>query len=357
MDQVAATGKTRIGYIDAIRGFTMLLVVYAHIELFSLGVSFNKTVLGSLFVTFRMPMFFFISGFIAYKSVEWNREYYKSMLKKKSRVQIIPTFFFWCFSVCLCHGGNVKSFFIDGPGGYWFTIVLFYMFCIYYTVMFLCRMVKTRKSDYILILLSVVGALAYIGGMKYYDLNQYPLLCLINLSRYFEFFVLGLLCRKYQDTFFHLLDKDPFRVFLLLTFFILFTITWNKYLIQYSLIQIFNLEFLLRYLGLFLVFTLFYHYRGFFDSDFLAVKSLRFVGRRTLDIYLLHYFFLPSKVLNLYPLFDSKVGVNPKDTVLEFTILIVLTILVIACCLLVSAIIRSSSVLGHYLLGAKYIEK
>ena len=71
--------KQRVRYIDALRGFTMILVVWAHVML-DMGLGGYNTVLGSIFLTFRMPMFFYISGYIAYKSLEkWNFSFYKQL--------------------------------------------------------------------------------------------------------------------------------------------------------------------------------------------------------------------------------------------------------------------------------------
>ena len=78
--------KERIQYIDAMRGFTMLLVVFAHIETFSFDYAStgNITFLGEMFQLFRMPLFFFVSGFIAYKAqVDWNIRYCWDLIKKK----------------------------------------------------------------------------------------------------------------------------------------------------------------------------------------------------------------------------------------------------------------------------------
>lgn len=61
------TTDKRIKYIDALRGFTMILVVFAHIEAFSMFGMQHTTFLGSIFQSFRMPLFFFISGYIAFK--------------------------------------------------------------------------------------------------------------------------------------------------------------------------------------------------------------------------------------------------------------------------------------------------
>ena len=58
----------RIEYIDAMRGFTMILVVYAHIRFYGYHIndysdafSFN-----SLFMLIRMPLFFFVLPAPAY---------------------------------------------------------------------------------------------------------------------------------------------------------------------------------------------------------------------------------------------------------------------------------------------------
>jgi peptidoglycan/LPS O-acetylase OafA/YrhL len=52
----------RIEYIDAMRGFTMILVVFSHIE----GMLFKDyySFVNQVFMSFRMPLFFFISGLV-----------------------------------------------------------------------------------------------------------------------------------------------------------------------------------------------------------------------------------------------------------------------------------------------------
>ena len=58
----------RIAYIDCLRGFTMLLVIWNHVADMSFGLGLSDSFWTQLFISFRMPMFFFISGFIAYKA-------------------------------------------------------------------------------------------------------------------------------------------------------------------------------------------------------------------------------------------------------------------------------------------------
>ena len=54
--------KQRIAYIDAMRGFTMILVVFAHVCHFCLGDS--RMGYNSIFILFRLPCFFMLSGWL-----------------------------------------------------------------------------------------------------------------------------------------------------------------------------------------------------------------------------------------------------------------------------------------------------
>lgn len=133
-EKIQMKPKQRVAYIDALRGFTMFLVVHWHVMALSFGISAKESIVGSFFLTFRMPMFFFISGLLGYKAVEaLNIVRYKSLIKKKSFVQLVPTFIFFC----LCQIVNNSSpfdFFQQGLIGYWFTLALFELFVIQYTI-------------------------------------------------------------------------------------------------------------------------------------------------------------------------------------------------------------------------------
>lgn len=74
---------------------------------------------------------------------------------------------------------------------------------------------------------------------------------------------------------------------------------------------------------------------------------LKFVGRRTLDIYMLHIFFLPN-----LKLFHSYFSEN-NSLIIMLTIGIIVAILDIAVCLFVSLILRSSTTLSQWLFGEK----
>lgn len=72
---------------------------------------------------------------------------------------------------------------------------------------------------------------------------------------------------------------------------------------------------------------------------------MQYVGRHTLDIYLLHYFFLPT--------LPVLAGVVRGVAVIELSVTLIISIIIIMITLLVSEVIRSSDFLAHYLFGAK----
>lgn len=52
------TGRLR--YFDALRGFSMIFVVFSHVVLFSMGLTDVKdSTVNWVIMTFRMPLFFF----------------------------------------------------------------------------------------------------------------------------------------------------------------------------------------------------------------------------------------------------------------------------------------------------------
>ena len=65
--------KQRLEWLDAMRGFTMILVVAYHVAEFGFVESEKISASLPFLVLFRMPLFFFVSGFLAYKaSWEWT---------------------------------------------------------------------------------------------------------------------------------------------------------------------------------------------------------------------------------------------------------------------------------------------
>lgn len=82
--------------LDVIRGVTMILVVFHHVRGTTFGLYNSQSPLSEFLMSFRMPMFFFISGFVAYKAVDaWSWSFYGRRLWKKAMVELFPTAVFF----------------------------------------------------------------------------------------------------------------------------------------------------------------------------------------------------------------------------------------------------------------------
>ncbi len=334
----------------------MTLVVFGHVLTYGLGM--YESFISQLFMTFRMPMFFFISGYIAFKSIEnWTPDHYRKMLKKKALVQIIPaTIFLFLFSFYWAGSDKPLMAYIQqkGLGGYWFTYTLLVYFIIYYTLslmahLFLHPQKQDRFFNFGMIIVSLLGivAYAYIAGvMKSELLNAYAI---TKVCYYFQFFVFGIMAKKYLVRFEECMNKNVVLSLSLFVFvaclFLLFHPGISKHVPD--AIQLFMYYECVRYPGVVLVFALFFHSREIFDCNNAWVSSLLFVGRRTLDIYLIHYFLIPD-LRNVGAFLQSD-----HMFVIQLVFALVVSVCVVFVALIISRVIRLSNFCGYYLFGAK----
>ena len=75
---------------------------------------------------------------------------------------------------------------------------------------------------------------------------------------------------------------------------------------------------------------------------------MQYIGRRTMDIYMIHYFLLPLNLGFVGQFFADHV--NPS---MEFFVTSIIALLVILLSLIMGNVIRLSPLLAHYLLGEK----
>lgn len=352
------TNKKRIEYLDAMRGFTMILVVYSHIlhygygDVLSQSITFNK-----VFVLFRMPLFFFVSGFVLYKeNIAWSLSHSISFLRKKFVIQIIPTLLFLILYAYLFNHSLWSALVDNAKLGYWFTIALFEYFVIYTVSHYLFHIGKVGSVMQNVWLIISAFAIFFLStptvclSLLQMDKTIYGLLG-IAMLKYYLFFIFGVMVKKHFDRFQGLLDHKYFicaaiTVFFLLAFkFVSDGISANAgknhaYLIVLGIV------------GIVVVFAFFRKRRNAFTQEKRLGRTLQYIGRRTLDIYLLHYFFLPMNLAVI-----GKYFVMNSNPTIEFLFSLSLSMLVIALCLLMSNVLRTSDLLAHYLFAAKLPEK
>lgn len=348
-------------WIDAMRGFTMLLVVAYHVSVNGyLENPKDSFYLGS-FVLFRMPLFFFISGFFSYSTkVVWSARTLGTLALKKARIQMLPTIIFFCIFVVVTRPhfweGMLGYLHKDTKGGYWFTYILLLMFLIYYIYAyaeskFLPRLRERNLGWLPITLLWLIALAAYAtwfmpAWFKYPKHDFFQWSSFGQIIQYFHFFLAGNIVRRYWTQFQRLFDSTWFVPLVLATGTIglceLFR--WHNLHLQWVNLP----RTLTMYALLTTVILVFRHHDTFFSKDTVVGRTLQYIGTRTLDIYLIHVLFImPVPFVSAW----LKGIHNPfaVDITLSFAGAAVVTLLSI----IASNIIRTSPLLKYYLFGRK----
>lgn len=339
----------RIEYIDALRGFTMILVLYFHIPSYCLGnayLGFND-----ILEWVRMPLFFFISGFVFYKVDRiWTADTIKETLKKKFMVQIVPMAFFMTLFLILFDCWDLKSFGSDKKG-YWYTFVLFEYFVLYIGAEVLFNKYNTNKGELSVFLSVLLISLISFYYAKYYtdyskELGNWKaflgFFSFVKI-RHFIFFWSGTFVRKNFNVFL-ILTNNPFFMIVVTTLYLMMLVSPNIHNtngLEYLAYMITGMAITI------LSFTLFRKNEQLFTKETRLGKSLQFIGKRTLDIYLIHYFFLPYHCLQDF----GKWLIQYNNKVIEVVVILCLSLCVLAISLMASYFIRLCPFLAHYLFG------
>lgn len=342
----------RIEYLDALRGFTMILVILNHVAAYNLNIDVYQDGNFHFYLRqFRMPLFFFVSGFVFYKANFFDDvKKIFTFLKKKISVQLISPFIFLLCYIWYRQLPMADSILSDTKVGYWFTFTLFNYFVIYIVLGQVLKAMKI-KEDYRLLIIIIIGLLLYNFGARYY-VGKYcgiptPILDFIGAGRlhYFFFFILGITIRKNFSWFENKLDNSLLTAIAVTAFFAI------NIFVDYNGMNEFvskNIKLLLGVCGIIIVFSFFRKNETYFSQSNVVSKTLQFIGKRTLDIYLLHFFFLSYNLPYIFPFFAEH-----NLPVWEFAVSLIMTFFIMAIFLLIGSVLRINPTMAHYLFGAK----
>lgn len=196
----------RLNYIDQAKGIAIILVVVGHLVQWNFTGESCKVIFDYIY-SFNMPLFFFISGFLAYKSRFKIESVTLIPLFKKRFIGLALPFFSWglfVFPIVISGNSNFKELLSEWGRnlmfpeyGYWFLIVLFCMH-VYYVVAcllsnFIKRVIKYRffvkYSDelfFAIILICIWLLSHFLCPSRYFS------------SRYLIMFFMGCLFYKYN---------------------------------------------------------------------------------------------------------------------------------------------------------------
>ena len=302
----------RIPYLDCIRGFAMLLVVYCHVSAVSFGIPEKTGFCYDTVSLLHLPILFFLSGFLMYREERFGKEsrFPFRFLGKKAKELIIPALIFVTVFAVWKHRSLDSVVFSQFKAGYWFTPFLFLFMLLYLAGYFpLKRFLSGKNAARVLFVIAVavsfVPTLLDILCPEWTSSRTAAALSYQNF-KYFQFFAFGALIRSEFAALERIMDSAVLLVFL------------------------------------------------FFRSagkvcEGKAGRWLSFAGRRSLDIYFLHFFFLPD----LHPL--GAWFVETGNPFLEFCAAVPLVLALTAVCLLLGSVLRKSDTLARLLFGKEDI--
>ncbi|WP_243347472.1 acyltransferase family protein [Parabacteroides sp. FAFU027] len=286
--------KQRNELIDVIKGFAILLVVLGHAVQYNVK-AFDQHILFRVIYSFHMPLFMFISGFVACGTFDGSFQ----VLRKRFNSLIIP-FFSWLAITDLLgllfnylhyqdpiisYHSPIAVILSPSNGGLWFLWILFQN----YLILFLALRIKFIREEWCILLL----------GILIFVLSEYfrkiPVIHgLRNSGWYLIFFSLGYMLNRYKEQTLPFLRKT-FPLILLL--FVLTVSVWYR---AKTPKVIFSFPLYLRsyiyYIYLFLV-----PITGVFSVWFILEKMIQIkllkllfsqLGVISLAIYAIHYYFI-----------------------------------------------------------------
>jgi len=344
------TKPNRIEYIDALRGLAMILVVYFHIAAYGFGsfeIGYNDII-----ELFRMPTFFFISGWLFYKTGRiWDRQTIITMIHKKFMVQIIPTIVFMSLYLTMFNLLDISSFGSDKKG-YWYTFVLFEFFVIYILAeAFLNREGNQRGEIRVMVFILLLSVTAFYYAKNYtYHATELGIwkdilgfFSFVKI-RHIVFFWFGTFVRRHFDRFIQLTNHSSFTAVMIVIFtsVIVWPILLSTDVVEYIAYLLAGIS------GTIICFTFFKQHERNFSHETWYGRGLQLIGRRTLDIYVIHYFVLPTNLV------QPEIWLQQyHDNTLFVPIALVLALWVVAVSLLISSLIRVSPLLAKYLFAVK----
>ena len=372
--ELLPSGRTgrghRIEWLDAMRGFTMILVVAYHVAQFGFLENEKTSAALPFLVLFRMPLFFFVSGFLAYKSrFIWTVGNTLPLVRKKLMVQIVPALIFLCLFIVFKTNGTFQDSFmraLQSPtkNGYWFTWVLLQMFLIYYVISIVAHKtfptpsvregaekssIAGRFSWVFWLAVWILSIAAYETlylprVFKYHKDVFFDYTSLVQTIRYMQFFLLGNIVHRYWDRVQKLFDSIWFFP-LVATLAVLCCadiFRWHTLKFAWT-----NLPRTTAMYTLLLMVVMFFRYnRKWFTMEHPLGRTLQYTGQHTLDIYLLHFLLIPSM-----PFIGTWLNAHHPNFLIDLVVSVGIALPIVAACLLISRLLHTSPVLGKFLFG------
>lgn len=286
--------QTRLVHIDAIRGLMMLLVMCVHLG--------SNSDLMQILRLVRMPLFITISGFLVFSA-----DYDSTKVRQKSLNRIVkqlyPTIFLWllwnllfCIKESQCFPSAITLISNPFKNAFWFTFVLVEYFFIALPWLILFNRMQWRNEIVALLLVNICVVFIFLENVIDVLFTKYWFFDLIGNSLSFKlvvrwgaFFFLGMIAKIYHNY----LEEIGQKWIVLVLALVCFVFSAEIYFVIHDP----WISRLARYIsgisGMLTIYCIFLHLSSSVQPLLQKViYYLSIVGRKTLEIYLLHFFIL-----------------------------------------------------------------
>lgn len=338
----------RFVFLDALKGFAILLMVMAHIIAWNFSdwhiistIShstptnvMNAGFLWQLIYSFHMPLFFLVSGYLTYKSLSLYGGG-DAFIKRSKRLLIpyISTGFFLLL--------------LKGYYGYWFLFSLWQLSVIGIILNIVLTKFNYNNSWWVDIII-ISTSWFVLGKMCSINIINDTLQPFCDFSKCYNYsipFLFGYYMKKHDEL--EIFLRNKFTLFLSL-FIIMFAVKYfspeNESLILCKKIIVKVSPYFLGICGSMLFWGLFRHTNE--ESKFLRLFS--YLGKNTMQIYVLHLFY----AIQIISIGDFWLSVNfPTCITTQILYSLFMSIVAIALSLITDKFIKKSHILHSLLFG------
>ncbi|MBQ7941702.1 MAG: acyltransferase [Muribaculaceae bacterium] len=311
----------RLHYFDMLKGVAIFMVVIGHVLTMCIR-EIDNAVLFKFVEKIHMPVFFFISGYFTYKVIKDGKLAIPDV-KARAKQLLIPFFAvstLWIYY--FPHSGLQSPFdstweglyFSTGKNGYWFTLCLFeiiLLYCALISVLERCKSVAAKFAVVVAVWI-VLGLLTkFVFTEKINSLIGVPL-----LFEFFPVFMFGIMARSVKETFDNVTsDSKWITIAIVAGSFLMYYVCWSW---EFSLpVECVDIARQLLYVCVVIVsisVAKSWSFRAFGTENprgSISGRVCEYIGRQSLAVYLLHYFFLFPLTVLREPLIEMNLGFVP----------------------------------------------
>lgn len=316
----------RIQYVDRLKGFAMLAVIFGHVFSYSMSDEYNFMV--KLVSTFDIPIFMFLSGWVISSVPDIKKVFIKC-------ASFLSPFFFVGISFALFYYKDASVFFGSNvKNGYWYLFVLSFFYVFLWSFRLITRVVKFKWVD---IIWSVMIYAFLIALNLTLPERWCNILSVYQARSLWPLFIAGYLFRKYNVTETFLSKNVVFSCSM-----IGYAVT--VYFFSKGYFRVFLLSAFLS------VPTFVYLFKKFESNHDIVSNALAKIGRHSLDIYIYHFFFVFALRLSGW----HEYFIASDNLLLESVIVAILSVTIAYSCIGIGILIRQSEFLEKLIYG-KYI--